>query len=105
GRSARQARDVILRAVRALPAPEWRLGPGEGPVRRSLLRHSQRVRAQLQTLGHRSAGALTAGPRASLLTHRRAPRPAARARAAVRKLRARSPPDARPQWDGSPNSG
>src|SRR5207247_9243410 len=71
GRSTRPARDVVLRAVRALPAPQWRLGPGEGSLRRSLLRHSQRVRAELQTLGDRSAGALTARPRASFRTYRR----------------------------------
>src|SRR5438876_613716 len=66
GRAARQACDVVFRAVRAVPAAGRRLGPGEGRVRGSLLRHPRPVRTQLQTLGDRAPGALTARSGASL---------------------------------------
>src|SRR6266571_1376433 len=42
------------------------MGCGEGPIRRPLPRHPQRVRAQLQARRDRSAGALPARPRAPL---------------------------------------
>src|SRR5207249_10035095 len=46
------------------------VGRSQGPLRRSLLRHPQRIRAQLQTVGDRPSGPLAARPGAPLRAHR-----------------------------------
>ncbi len=54
---------------RALPAAQRVVGPAEGSVRGSLLRHPQRVRTKLQALRDRPAGALAARPGAPVRPH------------------------------------
>src|SRR5690242_4787633 len=70
GGAGREARDVVLCAVRPIPAAGRRdVGSAEGPVRGPLLRHPHRVRAQLQARRDRAAGVVAGGSGATVWAH------------------------------------
>ena len=70
--AAGEVRDVHVHPVLPVQAGAGTLaGAGEGEVRRPLLRPDEPVRAQLQALGHRAAGAVAGGPGTALRAHRR----------------------------------
>src|SRR5262249_17359304 len=62
---------VHVHAVLSLPTSRGHAGGREDRVRRSVLRHHERVRAELSALRHRPAGAGPDGHRGALRTHRR----------------------------------